>query len=353
MPLRCCVRLRPRANQFGRWHPTTRRFTRNFSEDHLHRTPQELLLLHPVRILGPTLWSIAAICTICFSSAAYDVYQDAKGYSKRKRGSFTFEQIQEDRAAKRVHDVTVPLSNSNRGPIVASSPLGFWHEMSESGKVIASVTGINVLTFGISRVPSTVAQTFHASLAHTPAEGAFRYRQLLTSAFVHTGLVHLGMNMLVLYNFAPKLAESPTFKGSGSHTLAFYLSSGIFSALVSQVSCNFRPNKMDRFRPGMGFSGVAYAIAAAWCVEYSDARVTLYLVPWTNFTPAEFLAGIAVWEMAGAVGLLQFFPLRIAHTAHLGGIVFGAAYAAYASGERCWTPFRRAAFRGLKAVGAI
>lgn len=354
MQIRSCLRLRPHCHRLGRCHPTTssRPFARNFSEN--HRSPQELLALHSVRILRPTLWSVGVICTIYFSCAAFDVYQDAKGYSKDKRPSLTFEQIQADRAPKRVHDTASKSTNYARGPRVVFSPLDLWHDLSGAGKVIASVAGINALTLGISYVPSTVTRKFYDSLAHIPAEGAFQYRQLITSTYSHTGPVHLGLNMLVMYNFASQVAEGQVFNGSGSHTLAFYLSAGIMSSLGHHISTNFWPNKMARFAKGMGFSGVAYAILAAWCVERrSDSHIRLYLVPWTTFTPGEFLVGLTVFETAGALGLLNWAPLHFAYGAHLSGLMFGVLYAMYASGERCWTPFRRAAFRGLKAAGAV
>lgn len=351
MQMRFCLRLRPGVGRLGRCPPVTRTFARNFSEN--NRSSQELLSLHPVRILGPTLWSVAAICTIYFSCAAFDVYRDAQGYSKDRRPSLTFEQIQADRAGKRARGPASGPSNNINGPFIIASPLDLWYDLSESEKVMASVAGINALTLGITYVPSTVAQNFYLGLAHTPAEGAFRYRQLLTCAFAHTGALHLGMNMFCMYNFAPKLANSPVFNGSGSHTLAFYLSAGVFSSLGSHIATNFWPNKMDRFRPSMGFSGVACAVVAAAFMEYPDARVYLYLLPWVDFSSRELLLMGAAFETLGALGLLKFASLNIGHTCHLSGMLFGAAYVTYAGGERCWNPSRRAAFRGLRAIGAI
>ncbi|CAN8104048.1 unnamed protein product [Discula destructiva] len=308
---------------------------------------------YPVRILGPTLWSVTAIGTIYFTCAAYDVYQDAKKYSKGDRRTLTFEQIEADAAPKRFRDkfLSTP-SDARTGPIVVSSPLDLWNGLSGPGKVMASVIGINTLTLGLRYVPSKLTRRFVYSLAHTPVQGNFRYRQLLTSAFAHTGPIHMGMNMLVMFNFASSLARTPEFEGSGSHTLAFYLSGGIVSSLGNHIATRFWPNKMARLMPALGFSGVVSAIFAAWCMEHPDGRVRLLFIPW-DFTARGMLEGVTAFEVVGVLGLLRYTPIHVAHAAHLSGLLFGAAYVTYGQGGKYWNSFRSAAFRGLKTVGAI
>lgn len=342
---------RPRGVRLGRARHTTRlSFVRNFIGNEYQ--PQLEWARYPVRVVGPALWSVAAIGTIYFTCAAYDVHQDTKKYSEDRRRTLTFEQIEADRAPKQIRDIFSGSSNLGRGPIGVDSPRAMWDSLSGPGQVMASVVGINAATLALRMMPSAATQRFVLGLAHSPVEGAFRYRQLLTSAFAHTGPIHFGMNMLVMFNFASSLAQTPEFKGSGSHTLAFYLSSGIVSAFGNHIATKFWPNKLTRFRPALGFSGVVSAIFAAWCMEHPDGRVRILFLPWV-FTAQGMLEGFTTFEALGVLGLLRFLPLNVAHAAHLTGLLFGASYVTYGKGERFWTPFRRAAFRSLNSVGVI
>lgn len=353
------LRLRPRGGRLGRGpHATTPTPTRpsfgsrNFSQQQQHHPHAQLDTQSSVRILRPALWSVAAIGTIYFTCAAYDVRQDVKCYRKDQRQTLTFEQIENTRASRLRRERFQAQQGSSRfenGPVALESPRVLWDSMSGPRQVMASVIAINAATLAAVYMPSQAAQRFVLGLGHIPVEGAFRYRQLITSSFAHTGALHFGMNMFVLFNFASSLARTPVFNGSGSHTLAFYLSGGIVSALGNHISTRFWPNKMSRFVPSIGFSGVVSAVFAGWCMEHPHARVGILFLPFT-FTAQEILAGLTVFEV---LGVLRLFPMGVAHSAHLAGLAFGASYVAYGQHERLWIPFRRAAFRSLKTTGLL
>ncbi|KAF3765771.1 hypothetical protein M406DRAFT_105962 [Cryphonectria parasitica EP155] len=308
---------------------------------------------HPVRIVGPAIWSITAVSTIYFTFAAWDVYQDVKGYSKESRRGLTFDRIEADRLrklrARRRTQESVSSSPFSGGPIVVTSPSSVWNSLSGPDQVVASVAAVNLTTLALSRAPSDPARRFVLGLAHTPVEGPFRNRQLLTSSFVHTGPLHLFMNMFVLFNFGHNLANSSQFMGSGTHTAAFYLSAGIISALGSHISTRFWPNKSHRFRPGVGFSGVVSTIFAAWCTERPDSRLRILPLPW-SFSARDLLEFSVGFETLGVLGLWRYLrlPLDVAFACHLTGLAFGAAYVTYGKAGRFWTHFRGAAFRTMQ-----
>lgn len=303
----------------------------------------------PVRVLGPSAWTIMAVGTFYFTCAAYDVYQDVKRYPKDRQRSLDFDTLETDSARRRrrerQHDSELNLSD---GPRAA------WDSLGGPQKVIASVTATNAAMLLLERVPAPFMQQSILRLAHTPVDGMFRNSQLLTSAFLHTGPLHLFVNTFVLFNFAPLLARGPDLGGSGSHTLAFFLSGAVVSALGSHVSCLFGPNKSHRFRPGMGFSGVVSAVFAAWCVENPDARVRVFPLPF-EFTALGMLQASASFEALGALGLWARLrlPLDVAFAAHLTGMAFGAAYVAYGRKGEVWHRSRRVAFRALKTSRII
>lgn len=348
-----CSRLkaRPRVNGLGpgAWRRSSRpRASPSFSQYH-----QPIWAQHPVRVLGPAVWSITAVTTIYFTCAAYDVWQDVRRYDKNGRGGLTFDQIEADRAVRTIRQ-SVSSPGFIRGPIVVSSPGSVWNNLSGPGQVMTSVAAINLTTLVLSISPSLGAQRFTCALAHTPAEGAFRNRQLLTSSFMHTGFVHLFMNMFVLFNLGNSLGHSATFQGSGSHTAAFYASAGIVSALGSHLSTLCWPNKTHRFRPGMGFSGVVSAVVAAWCLERPDARVRIPPFPWDFSTRGVFEFSLG-FETLGVLGLWRYLklPIDVAFACHLTGLLFGAAYVTYGKEGGFWTPFRRAAFRSMQLARVV
>lgn len=326
--------------------PSSSTFTRSYHQNGSHQ--QHDWSYNPVRILAPTVWSITAVSTIYFTCAAYDVYQDVRRYPKDRRRSIDFNQLEADGARRRPrrHDSLPDLSE---GPVAA------WNSLSGPQKVLAGVTATNTALLVLEKVsPEVFLNWVVTRLSHIPVQGSFRNSQLLTSAFVHAGPLHLFMNTFVLCNFAPPLARSPEFNNSGSHTLAFFLSGAIVSALGSHVSCLFWPNKAHRFRPGMGFSGVVSAVFAGWCMENPDARVRLFPFPF-EFTGIGMLKASAMFETLGVLGLWSMLrlPLDVAFAAHLTGLAFGAAYVTYGSNGKFWKRSRRVAFSALKTTRVI
>lgn len=353
-----CSRLRAqsrvggaRLSRFQR-HSFRPSFARNFFHNSGHQ--QHDWSRTPVRIFRPTIWSISAVTVIYFTCAAYDVYRDVKKYTKDTQRGITFDRLEADRYVRRIREpINAPNFITDSG--ITASPSSMWNNLSGPGQVMTSVAATNVAILAISKSPSVAAQNWVLfKLSHLPVDGAFRNHQLLTSTFVHSGPLHLLVNMYVLYNFGSSLARTPEFNNSGSHTLAFYLSAGILSGLGSHVSAAFWPNRLDRFRPGMGFSGVVSAVFAAWCMEHPDAKLQVFPIPY-SFTGWDILEVSAAFETLGLLGVWKMLrlPIDVGHAAHLTGMVCGVAYVTYGRNERFFTPFRRAAFRTMKTISLI
>lgn len=348
-----CFRLRarprPRVGRLGKVSSTPSpepSFTRRFSQQWGGQLNE-----YPVRLLGPAIWSVTAVGSIYITCAAYDVCQDLRKYTKESRHSITFDQIEADRSVRRVRDEG-SASEFNPRSIMPASPSAAWNSLNGPAQVMTSVAITSTAVLALSKAPSVSAQNFVLTrLSHIPVEGAFRNSQLLTSAFVHSGPLHLFVNMFVMYNFGPSLAQTAEFNGSGSHTLAFYLSGGIFSALGSHMSSRFWPNKPDRFRPGMGWSGVLGAIFSAWCIEHPDHRLRLFPIP-VDFTGMGLLEASVAFETLGLLGVFRALciPIDVGFAAHLAGIAFGAAYVTFGKDQKFWKLSRRTAFRAMKTM---
>ncbi len=142
---------------------------------------------------------------------------------------------------------------------------------------------------------------------------------ILTSMFLHGGLLHIGGNMLFLWIFgrAVEVALGP------ARFLAFYLVSGVAAAISQTVLSSFSG---DLLTPMVGASGAIAGVLAAYMVLFPRARV-LTLVPIFFFIRLMYLPA---FFFIGAWFLLQLLSAMysaggsgVAFFAHVGGFLAG------------------------------
>jgi rhomboid-like protein len=205
---------------------------------------------------------------------------------------------------------------------------------------------VMALTAGV-HVASKVMPTMLGHLAHVPATSG-NYT-LLTSIFGHSGLAHLGMNLYGMWWLMPTAARSPTFKESSAHIVAFYLSAGILSSLAQHATAVW-PRRAERYIPALGASGALFALLGIVGVSFPNAHLGILLLP-GSLPITQVMACMALFD---AIGIFIRYPyLRLGHSAHLGGLAFGVAYAKYGGDENIWRPGRKLAFNAMQSSGAI
>ncbi|MDQ3933299.1 MAG: rhomboid family intramembrane serine protease [Actinomycetota bacterium] len=145
---------------------------------------------------------------------------------------------------------------------------------------------------------------------------------LLTSMFMHGGLLHIGGNMLFLWIFGNNIEDSM----GRAKFVAFYLLGGL-AATAAQTAVS--PNEDV---PTLGASGAVAAVLGAYALLYPRARVV---------TLVFIIIFITVIELPAALVLIGWFVLQVlsassqigletegggvAYWAHIGGFVFGLA----------------------------
>jgi membrane associated rhomboid family serine protease len=154
-----------------------------------------------------------------------------------------------------------------------------------------------------------------------PAHQLGTFATLFTAMFSHSGLLHLGGNMLFLWIFGNNVEDSM----GKLKFIAFYLLGGI-AALALQVIVD--PNSTA---PTLGASGAIAAVLGGYILLYPRARVLTVVFIILFFTiievPALVVLGIWIVEqiLFGAWGLTD--PTGsgggVAYFAHIGGFVFG------------------------------
>ena len=321
-------------------------FRARLSRRHLGTSTASMNVVPPLRIVSPTLWCFAAASTIFLGCAGWEVYQDVKEVKRRRvrlaaaSSPITYDQLEAVRASNRSW-------NRQPTPMLEQISSATWDSLPGTDKMVAGAIGLNTAIFAISRILPGLQWHF----SHVPA-GPFNYT-LLTSVFGHAGMLHLGANMYGLYNFAPQVARSRTFKGSGAHLTAFYLSTGVFTSLAHHLTSKWASPRAVRsafFVPGLGASGAIFGILGVWAMMFPNAQVGLLFLP--GSLPADqALAGIALFETYGlAVG---FRSLNLGHAAHLAGLAIGSGYVYFDGNRRFWQPARRFMFKQLKLLAVV
>jgi membrane associated rhomboid family serine protease len=138
---------------------------------------------------------------------------------------------------------------------------------------------------------------------------------ILTSMFLHGGLLHLLGNLLFLWVFGPNVED---VLGRVRY-LGFYLASGI-AAAAAQVLLSLAQG--DPLMPMVGASGAIAGVMAAYMVFFPRARVMTAI-------PIVFIIRIVHLPAAFFIGL--WFLLQLLY-AFLGGLGSGVAFFAHVGG---------------------
>lgn len=151
-----------------------------------------------------------------------------------------------------------------------------------------------------------------------------RYHALVTAAFSHSSFHHIAVNMYAFVTFGRSVKQ--ILARNGIPLGAFVLSAAVFGNLVflafdgGQGSC-------------VGLSGVTLALLAFDALVYptKELRLIVSFIPITLQAYYLFvgLCGFSVLGIFGVVG-----RSNVAHSTHLGGLVFGALF--YEALKRGW-----------------
>ena len=169
------------------------------------------------------------------------------------------------------------------------------------------ILGISVLLFVASFLGPQVDQTVNLYLAQINqfVTGGEWWR-LLSAAFLHSGITHIGFNMYALYLFGPQLEREV---GSVSFA-ALYAASAVAGGAAFYLA---EPNGV-----AVGASGAIFGLFGAWLAASYRGRHTV--AGRASLQQLLMLLGINL--------VLGFLPgTNIAWQAHVGGLVAGLVIA--------------------------
>src|SRR5580658_8556919 len=151
--------------------------------------------------------------------------------------------------------------------------------------------------------------------------------RIVSSMFVHGGLLHLATNMWCLWNLG--LLAEPLMSSAG--VLAVYLLTGAAGNLLSTFWNWYKYHDLGVFPPSVGASGAVFGIAGALIVllkskrlpipEYELKRLRKSVI---YFAAINLVIGLSVSFGTSVIGS----GLRIDNYAHIGGCLCGLLFAA-------------------------
>ena len=149
------------------------------------------------------------------------------------------------------------------------------------------------------------------------------YLTLITSMFMHGGIMHLFGNMLFLWIFGDNLEHAL----GRARYLIFYLVTGLIASLAHVISTFvFGDNP---FIPSLGASGAISGVLGGYLVLYPRRQVRVIILRMLTTVPAVVAIGLwFVFQLISAFGVIGAGPQSgggVAFMAHIGGFVAGLA----------------------------
>ena len=179
------------------------------------------------------------------------------------------------------------------------------------------LTGRDIVTAErIVRDPATGERFRVPGLGKTPLSV---YLTLLTSMFMHGGLMHLLGNMLYLHIFGDNIENLMGHR----RYLGFYLLCGVLASLA-HVFTSAALNA-DLLVPSLGASGAISGVLGGYFLLFPKRRVRVLVFRFITEVPA--LVAIGVWfafQLISSLGMFGGGPGDgVAYGAHIGGFIAG------------------------------
>jgi membrane associated rhomboid family serine protease len=168
-------------------------------------------------------------------------------------------------------------------------------------------------------VPARLTASFRGEIS------PFVWITLITSQFMHGGLLHIGGNMLYLWIFGNNIED----KLGRVKYVVFYLTCGVLASLAQWLF------SQGSEIPSLGASGAIAGVMGAYIIRFPKARIltilpiffyiTVVRIPAFVFLGIWFVQqafyGVASLNVPSTVGMESG---GIAYWAHAGGFAFGA-----------------------------
>ena len=196
----------------------------------------------------------------------------------------------------------------------------YFRQLHMQSPSIAATLFLSIIVFVAWQIPR--AQPF--LLRHFICSGSnlVRSQSLLLASISHKELYHLLVNYMVLLSFGPSVQQAiapkpvwPILVGASLSGSAMYL----FMGYVLQG---------QRYSKGcLGLSAVTLALTAFWARLHPEGTMRFLVGPIPVTLPANrALYALVAWSLVAALFPMMTGGDLVAHSGHLGGLLFGYLY---------------------------
>ena len=148
-----------------------------------------------------------------------------------------------------------------------------------------------------------------------------RWPAVLFSAVSHTEILHLIFNLSSFLMLGPKVQRILESSNYSRWTMWSFLVGSALASSASFLMC-------ERSGAMLGLSGVTTALLAIYARSFPDyvLRILVAGIVPVRMSAHQLLQITLLWSLVGTLVAMTGRPQRIAHSAHLGGLLFGLSY---------------------------
>jgi len=169
----------------------------------------------------------------------------------------------------------------------------------------------NVAVFFLQTIADRTIGSILNLLVLVPGEVLLHPWTLVTYAFLHGGLMHIGFNMLGLYFFGPRVEE----RLGAQRFLTLYFVSAISGGLLHDAVSLYTRH----YNPVIGASGALFGVMLAFAMFWPEVQILVMFV-----LPLPARVAVILWTLMSLYSGIQGSRSGVADFAHLGG--FAGAY---------------------------
>jgi len=195
----------------------------------------------------------------------------------------------------------------------------FWATYPVTKALLIGLVGIHLIRALLVRASPDVWYALNDIFLLQPERvlKSFYIWQVVTCAFFHAGLMHLLFNGLMIFFFGRMVEQRLGMKRYVYFCLGAAVTSSLAFLLESAI--------LDQINPMLGASGVAFGLIILAALWYPRTTVLLFMV-----------IPMRLWVLAAIAVVLELLmllelPGDVAHSAHLGGALYGFLYFRYGS----------------------
>ncbi|MFH1728151.1 MAG: rhomboid family intramembrane serine protease [Pseudomonadota bacterium] len=180
-------------------------------------------------------------------------------------------------------------------------------------KGVKKIIIITIVTYIIQTIAGSINLPFIGLFSLVPdfVKSQYFVWQLLTYNFLHGGVFHILINMLVLYMFGN---EIETVFGQ-KRFIIYYLLCGIGAGIITVI---FSSNSLI---PVVGASGAIYGLLMAYALLFPNRQVLFMMI-----FPIKVKWMVTIFIAVEFFGTIEYSRDGISHVSHLGGLLIGFLY---------------------------